>query len=138
MIRFRAHSENVNDPQEYTFRVVSWTTFQHWKRYVQVAYAVMAIAATLGIYEYSNAAKSDLKDQINSFAKVSCLSGRATVEKYNDMVQGLIDTREDSLTADLADGNQSAIQVDRAAIARYKKDFLHVATPEECSRKILK
>lgn len=124
-----------------TYRVPSWTTFASWRKHVAYAYVILAIAGSIGIYTFSQKGSQDLKNQVNRFATEQCLINakpHSALHKYNDLVQNLIETRQQSLAKDKLIGDKKSEKVDRNAIVRYKTDFLPIPTKEQCLHPILK
>lgn len=123
------------------YLVPSWSDFRTWIRRVMVAYVFLAVGTSIGIYAYSNQSKHDIINQINTYSINSCLASLkpgSVLDKYNDFLQGAIDARNDSLAADVRNGDTAAAKRDQKAIKRYSNDFAQIPTKEQCQIPILK
>jgi hypothetical protein len=85
----------------------------------------------------TKASNVDLRNQLNTLGKTGCLAGRINVMKYNDLVQSIIDGRLDQRQQALQRGDVQAARLHTAAIARYKKDFLPLASKTSCGKPIV-
>ena len=106
---------------------------------VIAGYIVLAVAFAVGVWAMTARTDKHLRGDINTFASQSCVHGSIkTIQKFNDFVEGQIDTERNKKIVNLSMGNKAAAAVNQDAIDRYKKDKLHVPTIKECNRKILK
>lgn len=106
-------------------------------RMAVVGYLILAITTTVALWTIGRAQSAQIRDDINTVARLGCYSGRINVRKFNAFVDEIIATREQSAAAHMADGEITEARLDRDAINRYRKTKLHVATDAECNRKLL-
>lgn len=131
----------VKDIDNRVVPVPSYETFKAWVTRVMIAYVILGIGVTLGMWALTNHSNNDVISKINNFAEASCLvqnNKDSTVNKYNDLVDDLIQSRIRVRDNDIAKNDSNAIKLDNAAIARYQADKIIPPTPEQCKVPILR
>lgn len=109
-----------------------------YKRPVIVAFLVVAIAASFGVWALSNRSSRELKNKINTYAVQSCTGSIPIYDKFNDLVTSIVSSRQAQLIIDTAAGNKVKITADNVAINHYQHDFIIGPTPAQCRIPVLK
>lgn len=107
-------------------------------RKIKAGFLVLAIATIVGIWAFTARADRNLRHEINSYAESSCIASRATLGKYNDLVNSILQTREQSLALSVQQNNKQQEKINRDAIIRYSHDKLLVRSIADCKKPIIR
>lgn len=124
-----------------TYSVPSWSSFRGWVTRIAVAFILLAVGSSLGIYFYGQRSQQDTINKLNNLAKQSCLAQTqptSIINKYNDLVKSIIDSRTEALNRDIAKNDLSAVKADQSALDRYRNDTAPIRSAAECAVPILK
>lgn len=86
----------------------------------------------------TKASSADLRAQINELGRKGCFGSRINVRKYNDLVSSIIEGRLDQYNSAINRRDFEQAKLHKDAIARYRKDFLPVATVRACNTPIVR
>lgn len=123
------------------YSVPSWSEFRAWIRNVAIAFVLLAIGASFGIYFYGQRSQHSIISNINTLAAKSCLASiekHSLLNKYNDLVQSLVDSRTAVLNADIVKGDTASVKRDQAALKKYASDSATIPTVASCQIPLLK
>lgn len=109
----------------------------HRFRLALVGYLILTFGMVLGLYYVGRYQSIQLRDDVNTVARLGCYAGRENVRKFNSFVDEIILTRQQTAQIHEAAGQIADARADRDAIRRYRLSKLHVATDAECDRKLL-
>jgi hypothetical protein len=110
---------------------------KYYKRVV-VGYVILAIAAVIGIWAFTNRADRNLRSEINKLSVAGCIGSIATYNKFNDLVKTNIETQQESLIINLRSGDTKRAAINRRSIKRLKSDLIIPPTAVQCNKPILK
>ena len=122
-------------------QVVTYHTFRAWVMRVALAFVLLSVGVTVGVWALTKHSNKDIIQKINTFSMQSCLASTkpgSTINKYNDLVNDLIESRTKVLNINIQNNDIPAIKIDRLALDRYRNDKLAVPTKEQCNNPILK
>lgn len=100
-------------------------------------YILLAIAMSLGLFFQQKNFEKDLKKSIQNANYSYCINSIDAVDKFNDLVYSLIETREEALRDSVKIKNENLTLVNENAIKRYKKQIIQNKTAEECKISII-
>lgn len=101
-------------------------------RHMKIGYVVLAIGTIVGIWAATNHADTRLRHDINALGHNNCLNSRATLRKYNDLVDSNIKAQQEAKILNLSQGDGARAALNIRNIQRLKKDKLHIPTDKEC------
>jgi len=113
------------------------TGARHEINKIKAGFLVLALATIAGIWAFTARSDRNLRKEINSYAAASCVGSRATLHKYNDLVNSILTTRKASLKLAIQHHNKQQEALNRAAIRRYEEDKLPIPTVKQCQQPIL-
>jgi hypothetical protein len=96
------------------------------------AYIILATGMALGLFFQQKNFEKDLKRNIRLENYSHCISQISSINKFNDLVYSLIETRQQELRDSQKVFNKLLTKRNKNAIKRYEKQLISVKTPEEC------
>jgi hypothetical protein len=103
-------------------------------RKIKAGFVVLAIATVVGIWAFTARADRNLRQDIRKQQVRSCLSSIQIINKYNNLVQSIVETRQEALNAAIKENNKTQIKLNRQAVKRYKTDLISPPTTNQCKK----
>ena len=107
-------------------------------RRVMLGYIILAIAASMGIWAFSQKAADQVRTDINVVAKAQCLGSIPTLKKYNSLVEIMIESNRGSRAIALKERDFARVTLTTSNIVKLQKAYLRVPSPKECDAPLLK
>lgn len=115
---------------------INWKNW--WRHPVIVAFIILALAGSVGIWAETNHSSKELKHKINTYSTQACIGSLPIYNKFNDLVTSIVSSRQAQLLIDTASGNKFKVAADQLAIKHYQNDFIIGPTKAECRIPVLK
>jgi hypothetical protein len=103
----------------------------------KIGYALLAVGMSLGLFFQQKNFEHDLKENLHKEAVAHCINSISSVEKFNDLIYSLIETREQSRKDAIINRDKSLVEVSNNAIKRYKKQIITPKTPDQCENTVI-
>lgn len=97
-----------------------------------IGYVILTIGMSLGLFFQQKNFEKELKFTLRTEAVEHCINSISSVEKYNDLVYSLIETRQQARTVAKNNNEKNLIKVNNDAIIRYNNLLIPQKTVEEC------
>jgi hypothetical protein len=105
---------------------------------IKLGYIILAIGFIVGIWGLTHRTDHNLRRDINNVARLNCIGGIKTINKYNDFINGQIEILQASYHLNIKKGEKERANLNLKAIERYQKDKIIPPTPAQCKIPILK
>lgn len=144
--RLRVHEEYIkelealrDDPEHYMTPGAK-KAFSKYRRDNILAYIVLAAAMVAGVWAFTKNAKDNLKNDINTFAKASCLASRQSdspLNKFNNLIDLQIEANRDARKLNLERGDIARSKLNTENIIELQESRIPVPSERECQAPIL-
>lgn len=105
-----------------------------------IGYVVLAVAGIFGIWGVTEHSDRQIRRDINSFAKASCLMQRqpnSTLNKYNRLVEVDIQNLREARKINMARGDDARVKSNTKSIIRLQTTKIPIPSERECNAHIL-
>jgi hypothetical protein len=107
-------------------------------RRVALGYIILALGMTIGIKALSDNVDDNIRNDINQVAEANCLGSIPTFNKFNNLVENMIDSNRGARMIAQAEGDIARVKLTTANIIKLQESKLRVPNVKECSAPILK
>lgn len=110
------------------------TSFKNNHFYSKLAYILLTVGVVFGLYFQQKSFEKELRHAVHQESIDKCIVSIEVVNKFNDLVYSLIETREESKANAILAKDKALIKVNKDAIARYKSQIIAPETQKDCQR----
>lgn len=104
---------------------------------IKIGYILLAVGMSFGLFYQQKNFEQDLKKSIQKESYSHCINSIKSVNKFNDLIYSLIETREQALKDSKKVDNKGLTKINKNAIKRYQSQIIPNKTLEECKTSVI-